>query len=339
VAALFFGLLLQLFPNGLAPVAPGGKLASSHACEACHEAEHEEWRTSRHALAFTNAIFQREYSAHPDDWCVHCHAPLVAQLDEVHRGGGALSAEGVSCIACHVRGGRILAARSRPGSPHDTELHADFGGPAYCAGCHQFNFPKLDDNAPNPRDRVLGYTSHPMQNTVAEHAAGPHASEPCRSCHASPGEHAYAGGHDPSMLARALSMDVCKQRGEAIVRVANRGAGHRVPTGDVHRHLALRVWRASAPERLRELILLRRFEPAPDGGKILVEDSSLAPLESRAFHVRASELGGEASEPISIELRFVYTIDEFPLRELGEPSFTTVVMKRAPFSALPACSP
>jgi hypothetical protein len=105
----------------------------------------------------------------------------------------------------------------------------------------------------------------------------------------------------------------------------------------VHRHLALRVWRASAPERLRELLLLRRFEPVPDGGKALVEDTSLAQLESRAFHVRSAELGGLASEPLSIELRFIYTIDEFPLRELGEPSFTTVALKRMPWSALPAC--
>ena len=59
MVALFFGLLLQWFPNGLAPVVTGGKLVSSRACEGCHAAVHAEWSTSRHARAFTNAILGR----------------------------------------------------------------------------------------------------------------------------------------------------------------------------------------------------------------------------------------------------------------------------------------
>ncbi|MEO6951822.1 MAG: multiheme c-type cytochrome [Polyangia bacterium] len=327
----------QLFANGLAPVDPGSDAASARECEACHPAEHAEWSASRHGRAFTNPIFQREYSAHPDEWCVHCHAPLTKQLEEVRSGAGVLAAEGVNCIACHVRRGRILAARKRPGSPHATDVRAGFGGPSFCAGCHQFNFPQLDNVTPHLRTRVTGYTSHPMQNTVAEHAAGPHASEPCRSCHASPAEHAYPGGHDAAMLERALSLDVCRRGRDVVATVTNRGAGHRVPTGDVHRHLALRLWKASAPEKLQEHFMLRHFEPLADGGKALVEDTGLAPGQSRAYRATSRALGGEDDEPVSIELRFVYTIDEFPLHELGERAFTTVAKQMVLLPQLPSC--
>ena len=330
-------LAVPLFANGLAPVDPGQTAMSAQACEACHPAEHAEWSASRHGHAFSNPIFQREYSAHPDEWCVHCHAPLTTQLEEIRAGAGPLAAEGVSCIACHVREGRILAARARPGSPHRTDVRADFGGPQFCAGCHQFNFPLLDNATPGLRTRVTGYTSHPMQNTAAEHAAGGRASEPCRSCHASPAGHSYPGGHDATMLERALGLDVCRERGRVVASVTNRGAGHRVPTGDVHRHLAVRLWRASAPERLQEHFLLRHFEPAADGGKLLVEDTGLAPGQTRAYRAVARALGGEADEPVSVELRFVYTIDEFPVHDLGEPAFTTVAKQAVPMAALPSC--
>ena len=96
------------------------------------------------------------------------------------RGGGALADEGVNCAVCHIRGGRVLARRKGPASPHDTDVRADYGGPAFCAGCHQFNFPVI---APDPTrqgpGRVTGYTAHPMQDTVAQHARGPHARKEC----------------------------------------------------------------------------------------------------------------------------------------------------------------
>lgn len=334
-----FVLVAQLFTNGLESVTIGDEtLASASACMSCHAAEHAEWSGSRHANAYTNPIFQREYRARPEDWCVHCHAPLAAQLEEARAGGGPLTAEGVSCAACHVRKGRIIAARKRAGSPHDTDVRDDFGGASFCASCHQFNFPRFDETRLDSRTRVVGYTAHPMQNTVAEHADGERSGEACRSCHTSAAGHVYAGGHDPKMLERALSLAVCRDGTDVLAKVANRGAGHRVPTGDVHRHLALRLWRPSAPEKLREHFLIRRFRPVEDGGKEIVEDTSLPPLAAKTFRTPAASLGGEAREAIAVELRLVYTVDEFPLHELGEPAFTVVATQRARLRELPRCS-
>jgi hypothetical protein len=346
---MLLALLLagDLFTRGLAPLdtgAPAGQL-SARACLPCHAAAHGEWAASRHGQAFTNAIFQREYRDQPLEWCVHCHAPLREQLAEVRSGAGAtttgpLAAEGVGCAACHLRGGRVLAASRRPGSPHQTDVRADFGGPGYCGGCHQFNFPIIQ-NGGGGAGRVVSYSRHPMQDTVAQHARGPHAGTPCLQCHGgSPGGHAFPGGHDPAMRARAVTLDACRAGGTLRLIVANVGAGHNVPTGDLHRHLVLRAWRGGAPERLHQVLFGRRFAPAPDGGKHTVADTTLPPGARRAVDIPLGALGpGRADEPVRVELRLVYTIDEFPIpgRELAEPSYGTITARELVWPRLPAC--
>ena len=59
-------LAADLFPRGLAPVDAGApdKLRAA-ACTGCHVTVHAEWAQSRHGLAWTNAIFQREYRDRP----------------------------------------------------------------------------------------------------------------------------------------------------------------------------------------------------------------------------------------------------------------------------------
>ena len=337
------GSAAELFPNGLAPLDIGAPvLGSSKACVGCHPQVHAEWATSRHGQAFTNAIFQREYRDRPLDWCVHCHAPLREQLDQVHAGGGALADEGITCAACHVRQGRILARAHAPGSPHDTDVRVDFGAPSFCAGCHQFNFPRIAEDAVDVPGRVVGYTAHPMQDTVAQHARGPWAQQPCLSCHrAGATGHLFPGGHDPGMLERAARLEACRAGGALEVRIVNAGAGHHLPTGDLHRHLVLRAWRASAPERLHETVLGRRFEPDLQGGKRTIADDTLPPRSSRTVSLLPGTLGppGRAAEPISIELRLVYTIDEIPFRgrELAEPTYARVVTLEVPWPSVPAC--
>jgi hypothetical protein len=333
-------LAFDWFPRGLAPIDTGAAATSAKACVKCHADAHAEWAQSRHGVAWTNAIFQREYRDQPQDWCVHCHAPLKQQLAQVHAGGGPLADEGVTCVACHVRGGRMQARAKAAGSPHDTEARADFGGPAYCGGCHQFNFP-IVERAPDGKPRVLRYTTHPMQDTERQHAAGPKAATECLTCHraeAAPG-HRFPGGHDATFVARALTLETCRERRELRVTLANTGAGHNVPTGDLHRHLVLRAWRAEAPERLSEVTLGRRFEPDDGGGKRTVADTTIPAGGRHDVRVRVADLGGAPSDPIRLELRLVYTIDEFPFRgrQLAEPTYVTMFSDDLRWSTLRPC--
>lgn len=346
-----------LFPVGLAPIDDSGtapKWRTAATCASCHPDQAAEWQHSRHGKAWTNAIFQREYKQQPLDWCVHCHAPLKSQFDEVRRGGGALADEGVTCAVCHVRGDKLLARRKHPASPHDTEVRADFGGPEFCAGCHQFNFPLFGKDG-----QVSGYSAFPMQNTVAQFRAhvvtrGADKEARCGDCHArSRSGHSFPGAHDPGMLQKALAYSLCRSgsgdSGELVVTLRNQGAGHNVPTGDVHRHILLRLWRSSSPERLYEHSLARRYQPVPGGGKRTVLDTTLPPGGERTLRIKAAQLGGTtgpaptdgSDEPVSLELRYVYTIDEFPFRgkELAEPTYQTIASERLTVSKLPACAP
>jgi hypothetical protein len=317
-------------PGGLTPIDPGTtspELLSAAACGRCHAGHLAEWKTSRHAVAWTNGIFQREFRSEPRQWCVNCHAPIAA----------APADDGVSCAVCHVRAGRIVSGGRDPRSPHQTIVKQDFGGATSCENCHEFGFPIIDEDG-----QVRKLTAYPMQATVSQFRAGPFAksAEGCRMCHAA-GKlgHTFPGGHDLGMLTHAVSFTVCRDGDAAVMTLTNKGAGHNVPTGDVHRHMNVRAWRSSAPEQLFEAYIGRRFTPLEDGGKETTWDSTLAPGASATARVRSDELGGEG--PIHFELNYVYTVDENPRpgRDPGEPVSRVVAEKSAPLEELPTCTP
>ena len=73
-----------------------------------------------------------------------------------------------------------------------------------------------------------------------------------------------------------LDIDLCRDGRDAIeVELGNRGAGHNVPSGGVHRRMVLRAWTSGAPERLAERSLGRRFRPLAGGGKQTLSDTTL----------------------------------------------------------------
>lgn len=318
--------------GGAAPIEPGTRdaaLLDARGCATCHAAIAAEWAASRHALAWTNDIFQRELAPRPLAWCVNCHAPLASQQAGLFRDAG------VDCATCHVRAGRLVNARRQPGSPHQTVADPSFGSPAFCADCHQFTFPVLTDAG-----QVARMTGHPMQTTVASFRAGPYAGEAggCMACHGSRANHAFAGGHDSAMLEAALEVTWCRRGDQLEVALRNAAAGHSVPTGDIHRHMNLRVWRSSAPEALFEAFLGRRFDPADDGGKRTTWDSTIAPQRTQRHAVPIARLAGEPDEPINLELVYVFLLSEQPRGPLAEPGSTTVLRRRATLAELPGCT-
>lgn len=316
-------------------------LVDAGACVQCHGEISAEWAKSRHALAWTNGIFQREFQAAPKQWCINCHAPMPVQQAELVAAPDdhPLADQGVNCATCHVRAGKLVSNERAATSPHDTIVDASFGTPAYCADCHQFTFPVLahKDGA------VERMTDHPMQDTVASYGRGPFAggSDGCLMCHGSRTNHAFAGGHDAGMIGAAITVTWCRADDTIAVTLTNAAAGHNVPTGDIHRHMNLRVWRSSAPEAMFEAFLGRRFKPADDGGKLTTWDSSIAPGASQRHVVRIADLGeaDDPDEPINLEFNYVYIPDEFPHpdRVPSEPSSASIVKWRMPAAEIPAC--
>lgn len=319
------------FTGGAAPLVVGAttKLQLQPApCAECHAAIVSQWQKSRHAVSWTNSTFQSEYSHRPRQWCVNCHAPF--ESPQTH--DADVADDGISCAVCHIRDGVFYAAKKRATSPHNTVAEAGYGGPKWCGSCHEFTFPRFD-----VAGDFAGYTAHPMQKTVSEHRNGPVRVE-CRGCHV---DHVFAGAHDPKMLDRALDVSWCRDAGGVAVVVANVGAGHNVPSGDVHRHIALRVWRSSSPAQLYDAYGGRRFVPDEAGGNITTFDGSVPPRTAHVFHVDGASLGGDADEAVNVEVRYVYVVDDIdrPAPGLTEPRFAPLFSARSTIAELATCQP
>ncbi len=311
---------LQL-DEGRAPLDVGVEPAPRAAdCLDCHEDRHAEWSESRHRQAWTNQVFREGFAAEPARRCVHCHAPLAEQarrLEPVvrrvgrHRGLPPLPppedpvAEGVGCAACHVRDGVILAARASGLAPHAVRVEPRLAEDLPCAGCHEFHFHEH-------RDGRLVILDEPIQTTWSEwrayRAGGGEGS--CVSCHLPGGDHRMPGAHDEAGLRAAIEA----RAGDGALELTSRGVGHRLPSGDLFRHLIVETRVGPrAPWRV-ETRLGRRFalERDPRTGRAVkrkVEDSSLAPGETRRIALPA--------DARQWRLRYAYASPEH-LAETGE---------------------
>lgn len=247
-------------------------------CGACHEKQYAEWRSSRHSVAFTNRIFAASYAREPMRWCLSCHAPspeqqrAIGEARRVEEVSAPEVADGVSCIACHVRDGRVLTKR-------------ELGAPEFCASCHQFNFP---------------HQTEPMQDTVAEwRRAG--GQERCQDCHMPRGAHTFPGAHDRSFLARAVEVNVSGSDDGVVVRLQARGAAHRVPTGDPFRRLIVQLCgEPSCDEPDASPSFGRVFAREGEGWRLVADES----LPAGGSRTRAVKL--DRARPIYWRLLYGY---------------------------------
>lgn len=229
---------------------PGFRSLSYQECVRCHDGVHAGWKLSMHSVSWVDPEVQEVWShlGKPGQ-CHDCHLPL-AEARRLPREGVAsydlgLAAEGVTCAACHVRDGTILAPhkggtrnpKSKP--PHPVRHEPGLDGVDFCGACHQ------------SRDTV---GRRPIYDTVAEWKASrfPKLGVTCHTCHMERKPdvdhtgapivyrtHHFRGSHADPMVQEALDVVVTGdkpvwQRGETVtatVRVTNSGAGHRVPTG------------------------------------------------------------------------------------------------------------
>ena len=75
------------------------------------------------------------------------------------------------------------------------------------------------------------------------------------------------------------------------------------------------------------------------GGKETVWDSTLPPLEPRAYRVPLQELGGDAAEPVNVELRYMYVPEELTHRSIigDEPTSRIIERRRLAPADIPSC--
>ena len=268
-------------------------------CGQCHKDQLEQWRTSRHARAFSPGLVGQLLTLSPQGAaeCLECHAPLAEQwtafeaaraLGVAHkRDQQGLAAAGISCSGCHLREHRRYGPPQRVtnaiGPSASSASHggvfrtAFFESSEFCSECHQF--------AAN-----VAVNGKPLQNTFAEWKASPKAAQgsTCQTCHMPDRQHLWRGIHDPAMVASGITPRVSANAQRVRFEVSNTAVGHAFPTY-VAAKIALRVValdEAGTPrsETLRSYYIARQVRY--DGAQwIEVSDTRLLPGQSAAIEL------------------------------------------------------
>ncbi len=276
-------------------------------CAACHPAQTEQWRRSRHGTASSNAMFRASWGRDPDGWCLGCHEPLVRGQEALigaaaapgHDRAATGVGEGVSCAVCHLEDGLILTSgepTARAREAHAVRVVPDLGD-AMCARCHEFPFQNHTPKGPF----TLG--DEPAQATFSEWKMSSAAArgERCASCHLPDGDHDFVGAHRGDLWKGLLKVSVSADGGDATVTL--RGAlPHAVPTGDPFRRLELRL---CGDSRCRDVVGVAEFRKvyAPDATTWRLRSDTTLPAGDASSTRRTVAI---SAPPVAWELWLMY---------------------------------
>jgi hypothetical protein len=166
-------------------------------CGGCHTTHISQWRSSPHAHAMRDQVFQglvELQRAQPSDlaldtFCVQCHSPIASRTGQLRTGfdfseAEGLSTAGVTCEACHraqhierpynaglsISGDETLRGPiADPEAPHASEYSEIFEDAKLCATCHDVR---------NPNGLKL---ESPYEEWLQSPAAA--ESQTCQTCH------------------------------------------------------------------------------------------------------------------------------------------------------------
>jgi len=299
-----------------APPVQVGKLppslanGTSQACAACHSDQVSTWQASGHAHAAFNTQWRESARIADNPACTGCHLPLMIQLPELYdpenpsagttpnpNWDAGLAAEGITCIACHLRDGRMLSDQTTDGGPHRVGHAPDLADGTACAACHQLTWPGRET---------------PFYDTYGEWKktgwAG--AKVGCVDCH---------DPHNPTLpvdrgLSALVNLDrpLIKRGSGPLVAdlvLQNTGAGHHIPTGSPFLGLRLEarlVPRDGADGRPSEAWTTDlAMDIAPEPPWETLEDTRLASGEERAYEFELKLPKGASTGWWNLRLRLL----------------------------------
>ncbi len=205
---------------------------SAQSCRDCHKQEFLDWSKTRHASAWSNSIFQEGYLNETQDRCLHCHAPMQKQFDEIKKhGGGRLASEGVNCAVCHVRDNTMVGSKESY-LWHPLKKEPAMKSPEFCAKCHQFQLEHTINGKGFATETVA-------QNTFEEWRSYQKngGTKTCQQCHMPGGRHLFHGAHDSTQLRAGVSVTYVLDLKTVTFQIKSVDVGHNLPSGDVFRHL------------------------------------------------------------------------------------------------------
>jgi hypothetical protein len=274
------------------------------ACAGCHVEIAAEWAGTRMAQAWTDPVFQADFERGGELYaCRFCHTPLPQQQPEITTGlsslrpvtgagepnpafDATLVADGVGCVACHVRDGKVVGSIAGLEAPHATAVDPEFGDAALCASCHQAEAP--------PFSRV----KRPIADTVGEWErwqAATGQTESCVDCHMpsveraltgftpkrSTRSHRVLGGWDDAFVASSIRVEAVARTAAGVTVTLTNLAGHNVPTADPMRAIEVVVRLPAESGAVEFRIALERV--VTDRTYVESKDTTLLPGERRVI--------------------------------------------------------
>jgi Cytochrome c554 and c-prime len=311
---------------------------SAKACGRCHREIYSEWAESMHGQAWTDPYFQVDsrYDG-SQQICLNCHTPLVNQQQSLVLGfrdrdkfdpilatnpeyDAALRDEGVTCVVCHIRNGRIVGPFRTERAPHAVEYDPGMSrGMKPCLRCHVVMGKRWDT-----------FYAMPPCGTVAEIEKGGHEVD-CIGCHmpaivrlataettAREGRrHQFQGGHAPERVKQALRIGHKLEADELVVTLTNVGASHYLPTGTPDRHLTLelRLLGSSGQVLAEKVYAMKRYilwRPFI----VDLRDTRLPYGQPREFRFSVIKGGSDTPAVVDVIVRYHF-LDEARRKKIG----------------------
>ena len=239
---------------------------SAKECKNCHEEIYQEWSESMHAKAWTDPYYQIDYVFDGSQQiCLNCHIPLENQQENLVLGfkdkekfkpilepnpdfDPELQLEGVTCLVCHSKDGKISGPFGSTDAPHSTIADPEMThGVKACVKCHVVFGERWDTFYKIP---PCGTVSEVTRSDQEIDCVGCHMPEVLRPIAKGmevrkSRKHYFRGGHHPETVMKSLKVEyreeAIKDNYTFIFKLTNIGTNHYLPTGTPDRHLTLEL--------------------------------------------------------------------------------------------------
>jgi hypothetical protein len=213
ISAVLLIFLWMLSAAGAVSAAPAPQQQGPE-CQSCHPGEYDVWKSSKHAGAGLDPVFQEQLAkAHNQDECLTCHTTGVETGD--------------GCQACH--------GTYQAGHPSSATMKLPVQSDAMCRTCHEAAYSGWEKSAHAEKeiecfDCHLAHTQgvrtgsvdtlcaacHSDQGTPAAHSRHGINGVNCTSCHMAKQMTATAAGEGGAQISASshsfkVAADVCAQ--------------------------------------------------------------------------------------------------------------------------------
>ncbi|MEZ5989106.1 MAG: multiheme c-type cytochrome [Planctomycetota bacterium] len=206
-------------------------------CGKCHRDQLEEWRTTLHAMAWKDEVYQAAIKTRRRPQSCHsCHVPATV-IDRVP--DKPLAREdglehGIDCRSCHVLDGKVHGPFGAETDAHESVKSPLYGGKdvGLCLSCHDRNVGPvraLGESFERGKARKEGKTCmHCHMPEVERVVAVDPDTGKATGAKRKGRKHTLNGPSDKAFLAKAFEFEVAEADGKTVLKLWNR-AGHRIP--------------------------------------------------------------------------------------------------------------